>query len=88
MQLEQLLITPFLIVFSLGLLITSLMSYQRSKNTKLIFVSVVFFLFLLKGILMGIDVMYPGIPLLSSLFSFAVVDVIILVLLFIATLKR
>ena len=88
MQLEQLLITPFLLVFSLGLLITSLVSYRRTKNTKLIFVSIVFLLFFCKGILLCFDLIYPDTGVFHSLFSFTLLDVIVLFFLFSATLKR
>jgi hypothetical protein len=87
-QVEQLIIIPFLIVFSLGLLVTSLLSYRRTKNNKLVFISIVFIIFLLKGILMAVDLIYPTIIGLQYSFSFVLFDLGVLFFLFIATLKR
>ena len=85
---ESIIISPFLIVFSLGMLITSIMSYHRSKNIKLIFVSLVFLIFLIKGIIIALTIAYQEFTVLTSLSYFGTLDVIILILLFIATLKR
>ncbi len=88
MSIEYLSISPFLIVFSLGMLVTSLMSYRRSKNLKLLFVSVVFLFFLSKGVLLMVSLFNSDVARVTTLSSFSVIDVIILVFLFIATLKR
>jgi hypothetical protein len=88
MSIEYLFISPFLIVFSLGMLVTSLMSYRRSKNLKLLFVSVVFLFFLSKGVLLMVSLFNSDVARVTTLSSFSVIDVIILVFLFIATLKR
>ncbi|MEM0467108.1 MAG: hypothetical protein QXL17_07915 [Candidatus Thermoplasmatota archaeon] len=88
MQLDQIIISACVTTFSLGLLIVSVTSYRKHKNQKLLFVSAVFFLLLIKGISLSIglfveDVLIWLYPLYSSLF-----DVFILLLLFVATLKR
>ena len=58
MSLESIAISAFVTIFSLGLLLISIISYWRHKNVKLIFVSVVFLLFLIKGILLSIGLIY------------------------------
>jgi hypothetical protein len=89
MELINILIPPFLIVFSLGMFITALASYFRSKNSKLIFVSIVFLIFLIKGILMSLGLLYQQeLAPINSLTNFGILDVIVLFFLFIATLKR
>lgn len=88
MNIESLVFSAFVTIFSLGLLIVSLASYRKYKNLKLLFVSAVFFVFLIKGIGMSVLLFFGDIALISSLISLGVFDLIILILLFIATLKR
>jgi len=88
MDIESIVIFAFITVFSLGLLIVSLLSYRKYKNTKLLFVSAVFLVFLIKGVLFSLGLFYSQIAdILSSSYA-GLFDLIILVLLFIATLKR
>ena len=75
-------------VFSLGLLFISLLSYHRTKNIKLLFVSMVFFVFLIRGILLSASVFNEQLESLVTMPYVGMLDVIMLVLLFIATLKR
>ena len=91
MEIEQIVLSACITIFSLGLLVVSLASYWKYKNLKLLFVSFVFFVFLVKGVLMSLHVFYPG----FSLFDVAITgpfsglfDLVVLVLLFVATLKR
>lgn len=75
-------------IFSLGLLWISLSSYRKYKNLKLLFVSIVFILFLLKGIILTINLFYEGLISISYDPFLGAVDLIMLLLLFMATLKR
>jgi len=75
-------------VFSLGLLCISLFSYHRTKNLKLVFVSLVFFVFLIRGILLSISVFNNKYESLISMPYVGLIDLTMLILLFIATLKR
>jgi hypothetical protein len=88
MEIQDIIISAFVTIFSLGLLIVSLASYKKYKNLKLLFVSLVFMVFLIKGILLSLSLFYQGIPLINSLEYSGLFDLIILVLLFMATLKR
>jgi len=88
MEIVNIVIYACITVFALGLFIISLFSYKKSKNSKILFVSIVFIFFLLKGLLHSYN-------LFTNLFNdfflspyIAVFDFLILVLLFIATLKR
>lgn len=89
MEIETIVISAFTTIFSLGLLLVSLASYKRYKNLKLIFASLVFLVFLIKGVILSTSLFYEE---LSSIISTSVYtglfDLIILVLLFIATLRR
>jgi len=88
MEIGLLIISPVLLIFSLGMMITSLLSYKRSHNMKLLFVTLVFLFFFVKGVLLGLSVFLPWVEPVVSLVSFGVVDVLIVLLLFFATLKR
>ena len=88
MEIESIIISAFITIFSIGLLLISLASYKKYKNLKLLFVSLVFIVFLIKGILLSLGLFYEEIAaILTSTYS-GLFDLAILVLLFIATLKR
>ena len=88
MQIESIVISAFITIFSLGLLAVSLASYRKYKNLKLLFVSFVFIIFLIKGILHSLSLFYDDVEAINSSIYIALLDLIILILLFIATLKR
>lgn len=88
MDVQNILISACITVFSIGLFGISLLSYNKSKNKKLLFVSIVFLIFIIKGIVSSIALFNSE---YSSFLSFTYTgffDLIILVLLFMATLKR
>ena len=85
---EAIVINAFITVFSIGLLLVSLASYRRSKNTKLLFVSLVFFVFLIKGLLLSFGLVYDDLSSILSSEYMGLFDLAILILLFIATLRR
>lgn len=86
MEIAGILLSASVTTFSLGLLTISLVSYLKYKNQKLLFVSVAFFIFLVKGIVMSTNMFFE--PYTTSTFFYSVFDLVILVLLFGATLKR
>lgn len=88
MEIQQLLIGPFLIVFAIGMLITTILSYLRSKNTKLIFVSIIFTIFFIRGLIIVFDTFIEIDMKFLSNTTFGLFDLIILFMLFFATLKR
>jgi hypothetical protein len=88
MEIYQIIISAFITIFSVGLLAVSFASYRKYNNQKLLFVSLVFFIFLIKGILLSLQLFYPGLLPFSDLLITGFFDLCILVLLFIATLKR
>ena len=91
MEIQSIILSAAVTMISLGLLIVSLVSYKKHTNPKLLFISFVFVVFLLKGLLVSIDLLYTE---LSTLHNFlyssnaVVFDLIILLMLFTATLKR
>ena len=77
----------FLTVFSFGLWIISIFTYQKSKNKKILFVNIVFLLYLIKGLLLSLSILFNGFLDFLTIPVLAVFDLLILVLLFIAILK-
>lgn len=88
MELESIIMDACVTIFSLGLLIVSLLSYRRYKNAKLIFVSLIFLVFFIKGILLSLSLFNEQMTSMLSNPYVGLFDLVILVLLFIATLKR
>ena len=86
MEIEGILLSASITIFSLGLFIISLVSYVKYKNKKLLFVSIAFFIFLVKGIMMSANVFFEEFTM--TMFFLGVFDLLILILLFVATLKR
>jgi hypothetical protein len=88
MEIESIVISACITVFALGLLAVSLVSYRKYKNPKLLFVSLVFFVFFIKGILLSFGLFYEQMAVIDFNLYAGLFDLMILVLLFIATLKR
>jgi hypothetical protein len=89
MEIHTIVINAVITVFSLGLLLISLFSYKKHKNKKLLFVSFVFLVLFIKGILMSAGLFSQDLAaVIPNSFFIGIFDLIILVLLFLATLKR
>ena len=88
MEIENIVLSAFITIFSVGLLTISFASYKKYKNLKLLFVSFVFLVFLIKGILLSSSLFFSNITIFNSILYTGLFDLIILVLLFLATLKR
>ena len=91
MEINGLFISASITMFSLGLLALTLIAFKKMKNTKLLFISLVFCVFLTKGILFSLSVFYQQLQVLDTILYTiysGLFDVLILILLFIATFKR
>jgi hypothetical protein len=88
MDLITILLTSVITVFSLGMFFVSLWSAKTYKNMKLGLVSVAFFVFFVKGVLQSLSLFYPELSQFQPTLSLVVIDLVIIVLLFVATLKR
>jgi|GEM_PF-907694 len=75
-------------VFSLGLAIISLISYLRSKNKKILFVSFVLLLFFIKNLLLSFFLFIGQIQNDITILALELFDLFILVFLFIAVLTK
>lgn len=87
MSVLDLFISASITVLSLGLFILSLLGYLRRKKTKMIFVSLVFLVFLVKGILLSLGIFSSEIIVLNSSFNPWIFDLVVLVLLYVTSLK-
>jgi len=88
MEIEYVVIGAAISINSLVLLITSLLSYKKYKNTKLIFVILVFLFFFIRGILLSLGLFYDVLAPFASSYYTWLIDVVILNLLYVAALKR
>lgn len=75
-------------VFSFGLLIISLISYRKSKNKKILFVSLVLLLFFIKNLLLSFFLFTAQIQNNITILALEFFDLLILVFLFIAVLTK
>ena len=88
MDVETILLSSSITIFSLGLIIISLISYLKFKSGKLLIISFIFIVFLIKGIILSLTLFYLEFKEFDFSLYFGFLDVIILTLLFISTLKR
>jgi hypothetical protein len=87
MQIIELYVAASITIFAFGLMVLSLIGYKRSKDTRMIFVSLMFALFLIKGLFFSLSLFLDDFMSLSTLLNFLIFDLIILALLFFSSLK-
>jgi hypothetical protein len=87
MEIENTILSACITICSLVLLYISFASYRKHKNKRLLFVSIVLFLFLIKGILLSLGTFVEQLSFLDYHPFFAALDLIMLLILFIAILK-
>lgn len=85
---ESIIIYSFLTIFSIGMLFVSFLSFRRSKNIKIFFVTLVFLVFFIKSILLSLSIFFDDLNALISIPFLGVFDFMMIILLFIATLKK
>lgn len=88
MNIENIVIA-WITVFAFAMLVISLRAFRRSKHRKILFVSGAFGIFFIKGIILTLGLFYEDKISSSSLWLLAsLFDLGVLILLFVATLKR
>lgn len=75
-------------IFSLNLLVISLLSFLKYRNVKLLFMSMVFLLFFIRGLILSVNVILGENVDLVSIIYLWVFDLLILVFLYVTSLKR
>ena len=88
MNLETIALSAILTMFTLGLCIVSILSYRSFKNSKLLFVSIAFFVFFMKNCVQSISLFYDDLSMFHPTFYTGLFDLVILIFLYGATLKR
>lgn len=88
MEIETTILSACITLCAVVLFTISIASYRKHKNKRLLFVSIVFFLFLIKGVLMSLTVFIEQLMFLEYNLYFATLDLIMLLILFIAVLKE
>lgn len=84
----NLVINAFVTIFSIGLFVISIASYRKYKNTKLLFVSVVFLVLFIKAVLVSLSFFLFKTFSFGDIMNSGIFDLMILMFLFMATLKR
>jgi len=75
-------------IIALGLFVVSILSFKRYKNMKLIFISSAFFVFFIKGIIQSLSIFQRDLTWIDTNPYMKLIDLVILIFLFVATLKR
>ncbi|MFH1101477.1 MAG: hypothetical protein V1726_05545 [Methanobacteriota archaeon] len=75
-------------ILAVNLFLVSVFSYRRFRNKKLLFISIVFLLFFIRGILLSVNVLSGMISDQNQFVSLWVFDLFILITLYITSLKR
>jgi hypothetical protein len=88
MQLLELFVISCIMVISFGLLLLSLLAYKNNKSLKMLFISFVFLVFFIKVVIYNISLYISDINLFDSMINIWIFDLVILVLLYIASMKR
>ena len=88
MEIQSIIIDACITIFALGLFVVSMVSYRKYNNKKLLFVSLVFVIFVIKGIMLSLSLFNAEFADFMSNPIIGLFDLVILILLFMATLKR
>jgi hypothetical protein len=74
-------------VFSLALFVIGYLSYRRTGNPKLLAVSTAFLLYFIKGVVMALGLYFPDIVTITTQLPTILLDVLILLTLYYATVR-
>jgi hypothetical protein len=88
MELGSIILSACITIFALGMFIVSLLSYREYGNKKLLFVSGAFFIFFIKGVLGSLGLFSSDFAMFNSDVPLKLFDLLVLISLFGATLKR
>jgi len=88
METINIFISACVTVLALCLMFLTLSSYKKYKNQKLLFVVIVFFIFFMQGLILSLNLFYANTIFSNSDIYLGVMDILVLILLFIAMIKR
>lgn len=87
-EITLILLSAGITILSFNLLVISLFSYWKYRNIKLGLMSIVFLLFFIRGLHFSFDVFAGRVVDINSIIYLWIFDLIILVFLYITSLKR
>ena len=88
MEVEGIIIGAAISINAVILVVTTLLSYRKYKNVKLLFIFVAFLFFLIRGVLFSIGLFYEPFRFFTTTYYLLIFDVIILNTLYLSALKR
>jgi hypothetical protein len=88
MEILELFIVSCIAVISFSLLVLSLLAYTKSKSIKMLFISFVFLVFFTKIVWYNISLYVADINIFDSIVNIWIFDLVVLLLLYIASMKR
>ena len=88
MSIIELLIVSIIIVLSFSLFLLSALAYRKNKNIKMLIISSVFLVFFIKVLAYNISLYFTDINIFNSIVSMWIFDLLVLLLLYVASMKR
>jgi len=88
MSILELLIISFIIVISFSLFVLSILSFKKSRSIKMLLISIVFLVFFIKVIIYNVSLYFSNINIFDSITNMWIFDLAVLLLLYIASMKR
>jgi hypothetical protein len=82
------LVFAFIVILSFALAIIALMAFRRARKMKILFIAVAFVLFFIKGILFTVQLSTEALGEEGLFIGSGLLDIGILLIIFLATLKR
>jgi len=88
MTIDGVILFASITIFSLVLFVISLLSYWKYGKLRRLFISIIFFMFFTRSVLLSLGLFYPQVePFISSVYIW-VFDLAILAILYITSLKK
>jgi len=88
MEIETIVIYAGITIFSFGLFIISILGLRKHRTIKILFVTLAFLMFFIRGVILSLSLINNLSKEIVSSSFFWLLDLIILALLLIATIKR
>lgn len=88
MDVEGIIIGAAISINALILVVTSLLSYKKYGNVKLLFIFTAFMFFLIRGILFSLGLFYEFFEVFTTTYYLLIFDILILNVLYFSALKR
>ena len=87
-MIEGVILYACITIFSLILLVVSLLSYRKYRSIKLLLISMMLLVFFARGVLLSLGLFVPSIAAFTSSIYIWVFDLVILTVLYVTSLKK